>query len=77
MSDDLDEADKTLLQDIAARRKGTEVAFYELDKLLSEEELKSIDESLDTNRTHVTAAVFYRILATDLLPADILYGVVC
>ena len=69
MSDGLDDADKAALKGIAARREGTEVAFYEPARLLSKEALGAIDATLEGVHW-LTAATYYRILAADLLPAD-------
>ena len=70
MSDDLDDADKSLLKGIAAGREGAQVCFYEPARLLSEEVLAKIDGTLQ-NRVNLTRATYYRILAADLLPQDV------
>ncbi len=70
-SDDLDEADKQLLTGIAARRKNTEVAFYEPARVLTREMLDHIAASLQFNSTYVTKETYYRLLAADLLSQDV------
>ena len=73
LGDDLDDADKRLLEGIAARRENTEVAFYEPARVLSAETAEQIDETLQNTPSHgyLAKSAYYRILAADLLPQDV------
>ena len=70
LSDNLDDADKALLQGIASRRESTEVCFYEPVRALPKETLELISKSVSSMPRHITKAGYYRILAADLLPLD-------
>ena len=70
MSDDIDNAGKTVLRGIASRRENTSIFFYKPSSALSSDNLAAIEKSLSPKKRWPKEC-YYRILAADLLPPDV------